>query len=195
MFDEKRCLENLKRIITEYTDDENLKNLTPEELRPSYTQISDNLFHISVSNRLKYKNLMWNMDQLKPDVRSKFQEQLFNTWHSIYKISMEPHQIQGLPNSEKQTLLPSTTVEMRPDIGVQKAPSGLAKQAHHESENQTALAPAEDPALSPQKTSAEKQPPIRASMVSARQNENDWFDRLIDFFAAVVGCVSGLVGR
>jgi hypothetical protein len=195
MFDEKRCLENLKHIISEYTDDKNLKNLSPEELRPSYTQISDNLFQISVSNRLKYKNLMWNMDQLKPDVRSKFQKQLFNTWHSIYKNSMESQQIQDLPKSDKKTSPPLTTVEMRSEIDPQKALSKLAEQKHHESENQIATASGEEPVLIPQKTAAEKQPPIPASMVSARQNENDWFDRLIDFFAAIVGCVAGIMGR
>jgi hypothetical protein len=195
MFDEERCLEILKRIVSEHTDNENLKNLSPEELRPSYTQISDKLFHISVSNRLKYKNLMWNMDQLKPDVRSKFQEQLFNTWHSIYKNSMERQQVQDLPKSDKKMSPPLPTVEMRPEIDTQNVTSGLAEHKHHESENQTATASDEEPAFIPQKTAAEKQPPIPASMVSARQSENDWFDSLIDFFAAIVGCVSGIMGR
>ena len=195
MFDEERCLENLKRIVSEYTDDENLKNLSPEELRPSYTQISENLFRISVSNRLKYKNLMWNMDQLKPDVRSKFQKQLFNTWYSIYKNSMERPQIQDLPKPEKKTSPPLTTVGIRPEIDSEKVPSELAEQKHHKSENQTATASGKQPVLIPQKTAAEKQPPIPATMVSARHNENDWFDRLIDFFAAIVGCVSGIMGR
>ncbi len=195
MFDEERCLEILKRIVSKHTDNENLKNLSPEELRPSYTQISDKLFHISVSNRLKYKNLMWNMDQLKPDVRSKFQEQLFNIWHSIYTNSMESQQIQDLPKSDKKTSPPLTAVEIRFEIDAQKETSELAEHKHHESENQTANASREEPALIPQKTAAEKQSPIPASMISARQNENDWFDRLIDFFAAIVGCVSGIMGR
>ncbi len=56
MFNEKNCMENLKHIVSEYTDDENIKHLSLDELRSSYTKIADNLYSISVSNRLKYKN-------------------------------------------------------------------------------------------------------------------------------------------
>jgi hypothetical protein len=97
MFDEKRCLQNLKHIVSEYADEENLKNLSLEELRSSYIQLADNLYHISVSNRLKYKNMLWNIDHLKPEIRSNFQPQLFNAWHSIYKTSIKSDQIKDLP--------------------------------------------------------------------------------------------------
>ncbi|MDH3723692.1 MAG: hypothetical protein OER74_19505, partial [Desulfobacteraceae bacterium] len=84
MFNENNCLENLKHIVSEYSDDENIKNLSVDELRSSYTKIADDVYSISVSNRLKYKNMLWNIDNLKPEIRSRFQAELFNTWHSIY---------------------------------------------------------------------------------------------------------------
>jgi len=159
MFNEKRCLENLKHIVSEYADEENLKDLPLGELRSTYTQLAGNLYHISVSNRLKYKNMLWNMDHLKPEIRSKFQEQLFKTWHSVYIKSIQTDQINDRPNSKKKASSSLTTVEKHPEID------------------------------------AQKQFRLTASKASGHQFENDWFDKLLDFFAAIVGCLSGMTGR
>jgi len=40
----------------------------------------------------------------------------------------------------------------------------------------------------------EKQTPITVPKVSANKYENDWFDKLLDFFAAIVGSVAGVAG-
>ena len=108
MFNEDNCLENLKHIVSEYADDENIKNLSLDELRSSYTKIADNIYPISVSNRLKYKNMLWNIDNLKPEIRSRFQAQLFNTWHSVYiKSDNDPIQqkiVRKLKNKNRRLL-------------------------------------------------------------------------------------------
>jgi len=101
MFNENNCLENLKHIVSEYADDENIKNLSLDELRSSYTKIADNIYPISVSNRLKYKNMLWNIDNLKPEIRSRFQTELFNTWHSVYIKSIKTDQIEDLSEIKK----------------------------------------------------------------------------------------------
>jgi len=102
MFNENNCLENLKHIVSEYADDENIKNLSLDELRSSYTKIADNIYPISVSNRLKYKNMLWNIDNLKPEIRSRFQAQLFNTWHSVYIKSIINDPTENRPEIKKQ---------------------------------------------------------------------------------------------
>jgi hypothetical protein len=195
MFNEKRCLENLKRIASEYAHDENLKNLSLEELRSSYIQLAGNLYYLSVSNRLKYKSMLWNIDHLKPEIRSKFQAQLFKTWHSIYIKSIQTDQIKDRPNSKKKASSSLTTVEKHPETDAQQHPSGLALHKLNESENQKTAAFGEEPDLSREEKPAKRQSRIPASMASARQYENDWFDKLLDFFAAIVGGLSGMTGR
>jgi hypothetical protein len=195
MFNEKRCLENLKHIVSEYADEENLKDLPLEELRSTYTQLAGNLYHISVSNRLKYKNMLWNMDHLKPEIRSKFQEQLFKTWHSVYIKSIQTDQINDRPNSKKKASSSLTTVEKHPEIDAQKQPSGLAVQERIDSEKQKIVAPNGNTDLSQEKEPQKKQSRLTASKASGHQFENDWFDKLLDFFAAIVGCLSGMTGR
>jgi hypothetical protein len=195
MFTQKRCLENLKQIVSEYADDESLKNLSLQELEWTYTELADNVYHISVSNHLKYKNMLWNIDRLKPEIRSKFQAQLFKTWHSIHMRSIQTDEIKNIPNSGKNASSSLTTVEKHPDIDTQKPFSGPALHKPNESENQKTVESDEDPNLSRKEEPPGKQPRIPALTASARQYENDWFDRLLDFFAAVVGCVSGIAGR
>ena len=171
MFNEDNCLENLKHIVSEYADDENIKNLSLEELRSSYTKIADNIYPISVSNRLKYKNRLWNIDNLKPEIRSRFQAQLFNTWHSIYIKTATPGPAEDRPEIKKQE---STFVV--------------------ESEKEKSVSSSEDVHLCREMKPVEKQTPITALKVSANKYENDWFDKLLDFFAAIVGGVTGIVG-
>ena len=74
MFDEKICLENLQRIVSETAIDENIKTLSTDALRPTYEEIGDNIFQISVFNRHKFKNMLWNLDNLKPEIRSIFKK-------------------------------------------------------------------------------------------------------------------------
>jgi len=166
MFNEKGCLENLKRIVSEHADDENIKNLSMDELRSSYMEIADNIYSISVSNRLKYKNMLWNIDNLKPEIRSKFQTELFNTWHSIYIKSAKTDPTKDRPEIKKQESIPAVEAEKRV-----------------ESSEDTDISLKKGPAIA------------QSSITSAHKFENDWFDKLLDFFAAIVGGVSRIVGR
>jgi hypothetical protein len=71
MIDETVCLKNLDRILPEYFDDQNIKNLFVNELQPMYQEVADNIFRISISNIHKFKNMLWNLDNLKSEIRSK----------------------------------------------------------------------------------------------------------------------------
>ena len=175
MFNEKNCLENLKHIISEYADDENIKNLSLDELRSSYTKIADNIYPISVSNRLKYKNMLWNMENLKPKIRSRFQTELFNIWHSIY--------------------IKSAKTEKSLTVDAKEQPSVITKQQPIESEKQKSVASSEDTDLCREMTPVKKQSPITAQKASVQKYENDWFDKILDFFAAIVSGVAGIVGH
>lgn len=191
MFNENNCLENLKHIVFEYADDENIKNLSLDELRSSYTEISENIYSISVSNRLKYKNMLWNIDNLKPEIRSKFQTELCNTWHSIYIKSTKDDPTEDRPEIKKQGSTPLMEAEKSPEVDAKEQTSVISEQQPIDSEKQKRFVSGEDAFLGLKKGPAIEQSPI----TSAHKFENDWFDKLLDFFAAIVSYVSGIVGH
>jgi hypothetical protein len=195
MFNEMSCLENLKHIVSEYADDENLKNLSLDELRSSYSEIADNIYSISVSNCLKFKNMLWNIEYLKPKVRSKFQTELFNIWHSIYIKSEKTGLTEGLPDIKQQESAFVVEAEKSLKIDAQKQPSVITKQQSIESEKLKNVASSEGTAFSSEIKPAKKQSPITAQKASIKKYENDWFDKILDFFAAIVGGVSEIVGH
>jgi hypothetical protein len=191
MFNEKGCLENLKHIVSEYSDDENIKNLSLDELRSSYTKIADTVYSISVFNRLKYKNMLWNIDDLKPEIRSKFQTELFNTWHSIYIKSPKVDPTEDSREIEKPESTLVVEAVKSPEVDVKKQTSVITEQHPIESEKQKRGASSEDADLNRKIKPVEKESPI----ISAHKFENDWFDKFLDFFAAIVGSVSGMFCR
>jgi hypothetical protein len=191
MFNEKGCLENLKHIVSEHADDENIKNLSLDELRSSYTKIADNVYSISVFNRLKYKNMLWNFDNLKPEIRSKFQTELFNTWHSIYIKSPKVHPTEDSREIEKPESTLVVEAVKSPEVDVKEQTSVITEQHPIESEKQKRGASSEDADLNRKIKTVEKESPI----ISAHKFENDWFDKFLDFFAAIVGSVSGMFCR
>jgi hypothetical protein len=191
MFNEKVCLENLKHIVSEYSDDEDIKNLSLDELRSSYTKIADTVYSISVFNRLKYKNMLWNIDDLKPEIRSKFQTELFNTWHSIYIKSPKVDPTEDFREIEKPESTLVVEAVKSPEVDVKKQTSVITEQHPIESEKQKRGASSEDADPDRKIKPVEKESPI----ISAHKFENDWFDKFLDFFAAIVGSVSGMFCR
>jgi hypothetical protein len=191
MFNEKVCLENLKHIVSEYSDDEDIKNLSLDELRSSYTKIADTVYSISVFNRLKYKNMLWNIDDLKPEIRSKFQTELFNTWHSIYIKSPKVDPTEDSREIEKPESTLVVEAVKSPEVDVKKQTSVITEQHPIESEKQKRGASSEDADPNRKIKPVEKESPI----ISAHKFENDWFDKFLDFFAAIVGSVSGMFCR
>jgi hypothetical protein len=195
MFNEKGCLENLKHIVSEYADDENIKNLSLDELRSSYTKIADNIYPISVSNRLKYKNMLWNIDNLKPEIRSKFQAKLFNTWHSVYIKSIKTDPTEDRPEIKKQESTFVVDDEKSPKVDTKGQTSVITKQHPIESEKLKSVSSSEDTVLCREMKPVKKQSPITVPRALTNKYENDWFDKLLDFFAAIVGGVTGIVGH
>lgn len=195
MFNENNCLENLKHIVSEYADDENIKNLSLDELRSSYTEISENIYSISVSNRLKYKNILWNIDNLKPDIRSKFQTELFNTWHSIYIKSAKADPTEDRAEIKKQESTSVEEAEKSSKVDAKEPTSVIKEEQPIKSEKEKKVASSENAKLSREMKPAKEQSPLAVPKTSVHQFENDWFDKFLDFFAAIVGGVAGLIGR
>lgn len=186
MFSEKVCLENLKHIVFEYADDETIKHLSLDELRPGYEKIAGNIFCISVSNRLKYKNMLWNIENLKTEIRSKFQAELFNTWHSVYLNSLKVDSTRdpGKLKSKGSTLV--AKVEKGHEFDPEKQTSAFMERHPIPRENQKKTTSNENTDLIRETKPVKKQSPISTQKGSVHKFENDWFDKLLDFFAAIV---------
>lgn len=195
MFSETGCLENLKQIVSEYADDENIKNLSLDELRSSFAKIADNIYSISISNRLKYKNMLWNIDSLKSEIRSKFQTELFNTWHSIYIKSVKTDPTEDPPVIKEKESTSVLEVEKSLKVDTQEQASVITEQQPIESKKQKSAESSEDKDFDHELKPVEKQSPITVPKASVQKFETDWFDKFLDFFAAIVGSVSRLVGH
>jgi hypothetical protein len=181
MFDEKICLENLQRIVFETAMDENIKKISTDALGPSYEEIGDNIFQLSVFNRHKFKNMLWNFDNLKPEVRSIFQKKCFEAWHSIYLKSVGPDLSEERDQNIKKIDIEAADT---PD------PKDPLKR-----DIQAPMTETEDVADGPKKKPVEK--PSRPSdpKPSAYVERCDWFDKLLDFAAAIVYAFTGIFGR
>ncbi len=191
MFNETVCLENLKHIVSEIADDQHIKNLSLDELRSTYTKITENIYRISVFNCHTYKNMLWNFNNLRPEIRSKFQKELFNTWYPVYLKSTKTDMPADHPEGKKQESTIHSEAEDRPEIDALKQTPVIAAEQPIESEKQKIVASSEDTDISLKKGPAIAQSPI----TSAHKFENDWFDKLLDFFAAITGYLSGVIGR
>jgi hypothetical protein len=195
MYSEKDCLENLKQIVSEYADDENIKNLSLDELRSSYSELADNIYCISLSNCLKYKNMIWNIDNLKTDIRSKFQTELFNTWHSIYMKSTKTDPTEDPPETKEKDSTSVMEVEKSLKAVAQEQISVITKQQPFDSKKQKSIRASEAKDLNREMKPLENQTPTIIPKPSVQKFEDDWFDKLLEFFAAIIGGMSGIVGH
>jgi hypothetical protein len=152
------------------------------------------MYSISVSNRLKYKNMLWNIDNLKPEIRSKFQTELFNAWHSIYKKSAKADPTEDRPEIKQQESAPVLEYEKSPEVVEKEQTSVIAAQQSSDNEKQKRTGSGEDTDLIREIKLTEKKSSMAPPVASVYKFENDWFDKLLDFFAAIVGSVSRIVG-
>ena len=178
MIDEHVCLKNLQRILSEYSDDQNIKNLSINELQPMYQEIADNIFRISISNVHKFKNMLWNFDNLKSEIRSKFQKEFFDNWYVAYENSIKIEPPEDRPETEKQDLIVRTEDEVSTKIATQD----ITPPTEHSDKRQ-------------RQKPVQSGPDLTGSILSGHIYKRDWFDKLLDVAASVMGCLSGMLGR
>lgn len=192
MFDERVCVENLKYIVSESSDDQHIKNLSLDELRPTYTEITDKLYRISVFNCHTYKNMLWNFDNLRPEIRSNFQKALFNAWHPVYLKSMKTQRPSDHREGKKQELSTSMGKEKPREVDIQEQTSVMVSEHAFEYEKEKTIVSDKGADSIREQEPVQKKAPITAPKASAHKFEDDWFDKLLDFFAAIIGYVSGI---
>jgi len=180
MFDEKICLENLQRIVSETANDQNIKKLSTDALQPTYKEIGDNIFHLSVFNRHKFKNMLWNLDNLKPEIRSDFQKKCFDAWHSVYLKTVSRDLTE---RSAEDRIKIEIEAADRPD------PDPI------ERETPAPMTVAEDAAVGQKQKPVEKLSHPTDPKPSAYVEKRDWFDKLLDFAAAIIYAFAGVFGR
>jgi len=182
MFDEKICLENLQRIVSETANDQNIKKLSTDAFRSTYEKIGDNIFQLSVFNCHKFKNMLWNFDNLKPEVRSNFQKKCFDAWHSVYLKSAS-----RVLSEESDEDPIKTEIEVSTDKPEHEDPM--------EREIQAPITVTEDANDGLKQTSVEKFSHPTDPNPAVYFEKRDWFDKLLDFAAAIVYAFAGVFGR
>ncbi len=83
--------------------------------------------------------------------------------------------------------------EKSPDVDAKDKTSVIKEQQPIDSEKKRGVS-SEERDLSLEMKPMEKQSSITILEASVHKYENDWFDKLLDFFAAIVGGVSKIVG-
>jgi hypothetical protein len=173
MIDEHVCLKNLKRILSERSDDQRLKKLSTTELQPMYREIANNIFRISMSNVHKFKSMLWNYDNLKSEIRLKFQNEILDKWYSAYEQSIQNELPKNRPEKEKQDCIVITEEEVS-----------------METETQDSIPAPEDFHKRQEKEPVETVSDTRSSILTGQIYKRDWFDRFLDAVASAMGCFS-----
>ena len=78
-----------------------------------------------------------------------------------------------------------------PEVDAKERTSVITEQQPIEGEKQKRVASSLDTDLNHEMKPVEKQSPITAPKASVYKYENDWFDKILDFFATIVGGVAG----
>lgn len=184
MIDEQICLKNVHRILTECSDEQNIKNLSLNELQPMYQEMADHIFRISISNTQTFKNMLWNLDNLKPDVRSTFQKEFFDKWYSAYEQSIQIDFPEDHQEKEQENF-----------IGITEDESST-EPARHDSAHAT-----EDSDKRQEEEPVREKEPVetvsdtKSSILTGQVYKRDWFDKFFDVVASFMGYFSGLISR
>ncbi len=184
MIDEQICLQNVHRIITECSDERNIKNLSLNELQPMYQEMADHIFRISISNTHKFKNMLWNLDNLKPDVRSTFQKEFFDKWYSAYEQSIQIDLPEDHEEKEQENFIGITDDESRTE-----PPRHDSAPAAKDSDKRQEKQPVQE------KEPVETVSDTNNSILTGQVYRRDWFDKFLDIVASVMGYFSGLISR
>jgi hypothetical protein len=178
MIDEQVCLQNVHRIISECSDDRNIKNLSLNELQPIYQEMADHIFRISISNTHKFKNMLWNLDHLKSEIRSEFQKEFFDKWYSAYEHSIKIDPSEDRPETEQQDLIVIT----EDNVSTETATQDFTPATEHSDETQG-------------QKPVQSGPDATGSILTGQVYKRDWFDKFLDFAASVMGYFLGLISR
>jgi hypothetical protein len=176
MIDEHVCLKTLSRILFEYSDDRNIKKVSINELEPMYQEIAEDVFRISVSNVHKFKNMLWNFDNLKSEIRLKLQKDLCDKWRTAYINSINIELAEDRPVTEKQDLIAISE-----------------NQSSKETATQSPVPPTERSDKKQEKETLETVSDTRRSILTGQVYKRDWFDKFVDIVAFVMGYFGSLI--
>jgi hypothetical protein len=147
-------------------------------LQPIYQEMADHNFRISISNTHTFKNMLWNLDNLKPDLRSTFQKEFFDKWYSAYEQSIQIDLAEDHQEKEQENLIGITEDEVSTETAIQDSTPETK-----DSDKRQAQEPVEHVYDS------------RSSILTGQVYKRDWFDKFLDVAASVMDYFSGLISR
>lgn len=82
---ETLCLERMKGIIATYGDESEIKTFSGDQIHEAYKKIADGQIRVPGSGSRKIKSLLFNLDNLRPDFKSRAEPILFEIWYESFK--------------------------------------------------------------------------------------------------------------
>lgn len=75
-------------------------DLSLNQLQDGFEEFADDLFQISIgpSTARKFKYLLFNLDNLKPEIKARFEKEIFDRWHAA---STPPFAEESLADTEE----------------------------------------------------------------------------------------------
>jgi len=177
MIDEQVCLQNLQRIVSEVDKEQQVEDLNLLQL--TYQEIADDVFWVSVMNGIKFKSILWNLDNLKPEIKSRFRKELFDKWHPIYSRLIDKDQSNKIIETGQDNAGVQTD---KLDISVEIDETDVGREIDTGETDQTDIHATE------METAAEDNRSITIVFgLNSHGYKRDWFHKLLDFVAAIVG--------
>lgn len=82
---QKVCIKRMKDIIGIYDADFNLSQVSDENVEKILHQIEDLSVKANVLISGSIKHVLYNLENFRPEIRSEFEQQVFNLWYKSFK--------------------------------------------------------------------------------------------------------------
>ncbi len=191
-------MEKLMNIIGNYGNKLSLEDISTEDVEKAMLKVADIKVKEKGTVSLPIKYILYNLENFRPEVRSVFENKVFDIWYGAYQ-TMERKETADMQESEQVTEAP--VVEKQPEPFVEKeAEAPVVEKEPEPDMEKEAEAPViekesepvveekmEEPvaAIEPERGEKTEKPSIAADTFQPRR-KRDWFDLLLDASAALM---------
>ncbi len=208
-------MEKLMNIIGNYGNKLSLEDISTEDVEKAMLKVADIKVKEKGTVSLPIKYILYNLENFRPEVRSVFENKVFDIWYGAYQ-TMERKETADMQESEQVTEAPvvekqpepfvekeaeAPVVEKQPEPFVEKeAEAPVVEKEPEPDMEKEAEAPViekesepvveekmEEPvaAIEPERGEKTEKPSIAADTFQPRR-KRDWFDLLLDASAALM---------
>ncbi len=159
------CIEKMTHIVSFYSKEFSLENIAAQDVEKALFEVADVWVRQRGAIHFKVKQVLFNMEKFRPEIRSAFQKKVFDLWRDAYK-KLDRQETKDEIKVEQDD--PEQPVEEKTVVGVEK----LAEKAGVEEKIKEEMDQADQKVLPDDKkkkeekmvrdTLAEERPPVEA---------------------------------